>query len=52
MKPTRLKKGMTFGDFIAAIYEVAGKRKAKLVVRFAVNTRQVSFLGPRRYVVA
>ena len=46
------KKGLTFGDFITGVYEVVGKRKAKEVVRLAVNTRHVGFLGTLRYVVS
>ena len=52
MKTTQKKAELTFGDFIAGIYEVVGKRKAKELVRLAVNTRQVGFLGTLRYVVS
>jgi hypothetical protein len=52
MKTTQKRKRLTFGEFIAGVYAVAGKRKASKAVRLAVNTRQVGFLGPLRYVVA
>jgi len=51
VKTIQKKKGLTFGDFVAGVYEVVGKRKAQEVVRLAVNTRHVGFLGPLRYVV-
>ena len=52
MKTTQKKDGLTFGDFIAGVYEVVGRRKAKDVVRVAVNTGHVGFLGTLRYVVS
>ncbi len=52
MKMAPRKKGLTFGDFITGVYDVVGKRKAKEVVRVAVNTRHVSFQGALRYVVS
>lgn len=51
MKTTHRKHGLTFGEFIAAVYETVGKRKAKQLVRLAVNTQHVRFLGPLRYLV-
>ena len=52
MKTTQKKDGLTFGDFIAGVYEVVSRRKAKEVVRVAVNTGHVGFLGTLRYVVS
>jgi hypothetical protein len=37
------KKDLTFGDFIAAAYQVWGAGQAERMVRSAINTRQVVF---------
>ncbi|MBE7499267.1 MAG: hypothetical protein HS113_02950 [Verrucomicrobiales bacterium] len=52
MKKTQKRKRLTFGEYIAGVYEAVGGRKAKRVIRLAVNTRQVGFLGSLHYVVA
>lgn len=52
MKTTQKRKRLTFGEYTAGVYAVAGRRKAKRVIRLAVNTREVGFLGALRYVVA
>ena len=45
------KRALMFGDFIAAAYRAWGQRRAKELVRLAVNARLVVFRGPRRYVI-
>lgn len=42
---------MTFGDFIAAIYDACGQRRAGKIVRHAVNAHLVVFLEHRRFVI-
>ena len=46
------RKGLTFGDLIASVYDACGRRKARALVRFAVNARLIEFLGPRRFVIS
>lgn len=45
------KRAIMFGDFVAAAYRAWGRRRAKGLVRLAVNGRLVVFRGPRRYVI-
>jgi hypothetical protein len=47
----RNKKTATFGDFIACIYGVCSRRKAKAIVRFAVNRHVIVFRTRQRFVV-
>jgi hypothetical protein len=46
------KKGLTFGDFIAAAYRAWGRRRAKGLVRLAVNAGLVEFRGKRRFLIS
>jgi len=46
------KRELKFGDFIAAVYRAWGRRKAKGVVRLAVNAGLVEFRGPQRFVIS
>jgi hypothetical protein len=52
MKTESKNKALTFGDFIAATYRAWGTRRAKGVVRLAVNARWVEFLGAERFVIS
>ena len=52
MKTNHTKRLMTFGDFIAAIYDACGKRRAGKIVRHAVNAHLVVFRGHRHFVVS
>jgi len=45
------KKPMTFGDFVAGVYETWGKRRAKGIIHLAVKVRLVQFCGPERIVI-
>ncbi|MGA2221369.1 MAG: hypothetical protein ABSH21_06270 [Verrucomicrobiia bacterium] len=51
MKTNRKKKAVTFGDFIAAVYDACGQRRAGSMVRLAVNAHLVVFRGHRRFVI-
>jgi hypothetical protein len=46
------KKTLTFGLFIARVYDTWGKRKAKGIVRRAVNAGWLEFRGPGHYLVS
>jgi hypothetical protein len=52
MKTNHQKKALTFGDFIAAVYSVCGKRRARGIVRLAVNAHVVAFRGHRHFVIS
>ena len=45
------KRGLRFGDFIAAAYRAWGRRRAKGFVRLAVNAHLVVFRGRQRVVI-
>jgi len=45
------KKPLTFGDWVAGVYAVYGKQKAKRIVRLAVNTHLVEFHGRDRFMI-
>jgi len=44
------QKSLTFGDLVASVYGACSRRKAKALVRFAVNARLILFRGRRRFV--
>jgi hypothetical protein len=50
--PIPLKKTLMFGDLITAVYDACGKRRARGILRHAVNAHQVAFRGPFRYQIA
>ena len=45
------KKTLTLGEFIANVYGVCGRQKAKEIVQLAVNTHWVEFRGKERFVI-
>jgi hypothetical protein len=51
MKTNGKKKSLTFGDLIAATYRAWGARRAKGLVRLAVNAHLVVFRGQQRFVI-
>jgi hypothetical protein len=52
MKTYQAKKGLTFGDYVASVYETCNKRRARAKIQLAVNAHLVQFLGWRRFVVS
>ena len=46
MKARSRKKPLTFGDFVADVYQACGKRKASGIVRLAVAAHLVEFRAP------
>lgn len=52
MKTSGEKRVLLFGDFVAAIYQALGRRRATYLVRLAVNERLVVFPGRQRYVIS
>jgi hypothetical protein len=51
MKTNHKKKALTFGDIIAAAYRAWGARRARGLVRLALNAHLVVFLGRPRFVI-
>ena len=43
---------LTFGDFVAGVYHTWGKRKAKGIVRLAVEVQLIKFRGAQRFVIS
>jgi hypothetical protein len=52
MKTNHQKKALTFGNLIAAVYNVCGKRRARGILRLAANAHVVSFRGHRHFVIS
>jgi hypothetical protein len=52
MKTNCRKKALTFGEFIARIYDVCGKRKARGMVRLALKAHLIEFRGKQRLVIS
>jgi hypothetical protein len=50
MKVNQAKKETTLGEFITAVYDAWGQQRARGIVWFAINARQVKFLGTERFV--
>ncbi len=51
MKTNPKKKALTFGEFIASVYDVYGRRKAREIVRFAIKAHLFEFRGQQRVVI-
>jgi hypothetical protein len=45
-------KKLTFGDLVVAIYSASSKRKARSLLRFAVNAHLVAFPESRQFVIS
>jgi hypothetical protein len=51
LKTNVRNRRLVFGDFIVAAYEAWGRRRAKGLVRLAVNAQLVEFHGRHRFVI-
>ena len=49
--PSSQRKTLLFGDLVTAVYDTYGTAEAGEVLRRAVNTHVVGFLGSRRYLI-
>jgi len=45
------KKALTFGTYIATVYEVCGSRRGIAIVERAVNAHLVKFRNRQRYLI-
>jgi hypothetical protein len=52
MKTHPKNKPLTFGDFVTGVYHVWGKRRAKEIVKLAVNMRLIEFRGTKWFVIS
>jgi hypothetical protein len=50
MKAHPGKKALTFGDFVAGVYQAWGKRKGKGIVQLALKAHMIEFRGAKRFV--
>ncbi len=49
---TNHKKTLTFGELIESVYGACSHRRARAIMRFAVNAQVVVFRGQRRFVIS
>ncbi len=52
IKARSRRKPLTFGDFVAGVYQACGKRKAKEIIELAVKAHVIEFRGTERVVVS
>jgi hypothetical protein len=52
MRTNSKKRVLLFGDLVAAIFQACGRRRAKELVRAAVNDHLVVFPGRQRVVIS
>jgi hypothetical protein len=45
-------KPLTFGDFVAEVYDTWGKRRAKGIIHLAIKTHVIEFRGTDRFVIS
>lgn len=50
--PPPRKRPLTFGDFVAGVYQAWGKRKGKGIVQLAVKAHVIEFRGTQRFVIS
>jgi hypothetical protein len=43
---------LTFGEFVAGVYQTWGKRRAKGIVQLALEVRLIEFRGSERIVIS
>lgn len=52
MKKEAPRQVLRFGDVVESIYNACGRRKARNIVRLAVNANVIIFCGHVRYVIS
>ena len=52
MKVNHKQKALTLGEFIASVYDVHDKYKARGIVRLALKAHLVEFSGQQRFVIS
>ena len=51
MRANQEKEALTFGKFIATVYDACGRQKAKGIVRLVVKAHWVEFRGHDRFAI-
>ena len=46
------RKPLTFGDFVAGVYQTWGERRAKGIVQLSLKMHLVEFRGADRFVIS
>jgi hypothetical protein len=52
MKTNCRKKSLTFGEFITAVHDAWGRRRATGIVRLAIKARLIEFRGQQRLIIS
>ena len=52
MKAKPEKMALTFGEFIMAVYDAQGKRRARGIIRLAVEARLIEFQRHSRIMIS
>jgi hypothetical protein len=52
MKPKSRKRSLTFGEFVAHVYDVWGERKGRGIVHLAIKAHLIEFNGDKRFVIS
>jgi hypothetical protein len=43
---------LTFGDFVAGVYQTWGQRRAKGIIALAIKVHVIEFRGTERFVIS
>jgi hypothetical protein len=46
------KKPLTFGDFVAGVYQTWGQRRAKGIIDLAIKVHVIEFRGTERFMIS
>ena len=52
MKPKSRKRSLTFGEFVARVYDVWGERKGRGIVHLVIKAHLIEFRGNQRFVIS
>jgi hypothetical protein len=52
MKTHPRKRPLTFGDFVAGVYQTWGQRRAKGIIELAIKVHMIEFRGAERFVIS
>jgi hypothetical protein len=52
LKSHSRKRPLTFGDFVAGVYQTWGKRRAKGIIDLAIQMHVIEFRGTERFMIS
>jgi len=52
MKTNCRKRSLTFGEFVARVYDVWGERKGRGIVHLVIKAHLIEFRGNQRFVIS